>query len=105
MSVKQYLRDSDLFDENPPQKNPTYRGTVTFPLRGAERGATIYATDERKFGILVSALDRGSFPNNAGLYAFVRANYCEMAKNNVDAFMLDDSLIGKVIEIIRGGLE
>ena len=106
MSVKQYLRDSGLFDENPPQKNPTYPGTVCFPLRRAERGASIYATDAGTFGIRIQALDKGRFGKaNAELFTFAHANYCEISPNNQKAYMIFDSHIAEVVDIIRGGRE
>lgn len=106
MSVKQYLRDSGLFNENPPQTKPTYPGTVCFPLRGAERGASIYATDAGKFGIRIEALDNRKFGKaNAELVTFAHANYCEISPNNQKAYMIFDSHITEVVDIIRGGLE
>ena len=105
MSVRQQLRDSGLFDENDPQRRPVHRGAQCFRLRGAERGASIYATDLGHFQIREGALENGRFPNNARLYAFVHANNFDVSRNNARGFMIRDSHIGEVIEIIRGGLE
>ena len=104
MSVKQQLRDSGLFIENKPQKRPVFKGTVCFRLRGAQGGASIYATDVGNFQIRESPLNLGKFPNNDRLYKSVRTNFFDMSPNNANAFMLHDSHIGAVIEIIRQGL-
>ena len=101
MSAKDQLRNSGMFCENDPQRRPVFPGSVCFPLRGGERGASIYATDVGNFQIRQSPLDLGKFPNNERLYEFVRANYFRMTPNNANAFMLDDSHIGEVIDIIR----
>ena len=105
MSVRQQLRDSGLFDENDPQRRPVHKGAQSFPLRGAKRGASIYATNLGHFQIRESALEKGKFPNPARLYAFVRANHFDISRNNARGFMIRDSHIGEVIEIIRGGQE
>ena len=101
MSAKQQLRESGLFNENCPQNRPVYTGTVCFQVRGARVGASIYATDEGNFQIRESPLDLGKFPNNERLHEFVRANSFGMSPNNANAYMIRDSRIGEVIEIIR----
>ena len=103
MSAKQQLRDSGLFWERCPQKNPTHKGTVGFTLLGYKEGPTIYATDLGWFGLRKQGLDNEWFP--ARLYAFVRANSSGIASNNAFPFMLNDALINEVINIIREELE
>ncbi len=105
MSVRQQLRDSGLFDENDPQNRPVHRGAQCFRLTGAERGASIYATDLGHFQIREGALENGRFPNNARLYEFVRANSFGISSNNARGIMIRDSHIAEVVDIIRGGLE
>ena len=106
MSVRQQLRDNGLFDENDPQNRPVHRGAQCFRLIGAERGASIYATDAGTFGIRIQALDKGRFGKaNAELFTFAHANYCEISPNNQKAYMIFDSHIAEVVDIIRGGRE
>ena len=63
MSVKQRLRDSDLFGkERPPQTN----GTVSFELQPKTSLYVLGNDDE--FDILVGSLRNNRFPNNAQLF-------------------------------------
>lgn len=106
MSAKDQLRISGMFWERCPQTNPTYRGTVGFTRLGYTKGPTIYATDLGWFGIRIQALDNEWFcPNNERLHEFVRANHFDISPNDQTAYMIDDSHIGEVIDIIRGRTE
>ena len=105
MSARDQLRNSRLFWERTPQTNPSHRGTVGFTLNGYGKGPTIYTTDLGHFQIRVQGLDNGWHPDNERLNArlreFVIANHYDISPNDQHAYMIDDSLMGEVIDIIR----
>ncbi|MDE2823690.1 MAG: hypothetical protein OXK79_09315 [Chloroflexota bacterium] len=72
-----------------------------FTLLGETKGPTIFANDTGHFQIRVQALDNEWFPNNARLHTFVIANHFDISTNDQSAYMIDDSHIGEVIDIIR----
>lgn len=102
MSAKDQLRNSGLFYERCAQKNPSYKGTIGFTLHGYEKGPTIYTNDLGHFQIRVQALENNWFPNNARLLAFVLAKHFDISKNDQRAYMIHDTHIGAVIDIIDG---
>ena len=103
MSASQRLIDSGLFNGLDPQTN----GSVCYQLIG-RYGASIYVLrNDWECHITVSALENARFPNNPGLYEFVRNHEHGMVRgagNPAHAFRLAGEHIDQVIEIVRAGM-
>ena len=75
-----------------------------FTLLGFEEGPTIHPNDQRHLQIRLQALGNEWFPRNARLYAFVAAKHFDIYTNDESSYMIHDSHIDEVIEIIRQGI-
>ena len=103
MSVTQRLRDSELFEEG----NRQGKGTVRFWVRGWPRSTIYVQANDQEVHIRDNAFQIGRFPNNDGLYDFVRnhAGGTVHGEGNASyAHRLGGEHIAQVIDLIRVGL-
>ena len=100
-SARQQLRDSGLFKERTPQQN----GTVSFAVKWAVRGATVYVDrNDVACRIRINSLDTNLFPNKERLYAFVRAHAHRKVREGEEAYEIASEYLRGVIRIIGAGL-